>query len=327
MAAERLSPLDTSFLDVETPSAHMHVACEGPVRPLLRRARHARAGARPASARAIGRGSPVPPAARRSRPAGLGAPVWVDDEAFDLGRHVVARSADAEALPRPLFDRLADDVLSRPLDRRRALWAIHVAPRLDGGTVGIADEGPPRDGRRARRPSRWRCCCSTSRHAAVPEPTPAARGRRARRRPRAARTSTRSPTPACESLRALPGGARAWPRPGGGVAAGRHAAAQPRWPSARTCCARRPRRYLNVPIGPRRTLVGHHARRSSALLAVKRERAGARSTTSALAVVAGALRQLALPRGKTPHAAEGDGAGERALGRGDGRRSATASRS
>lgn len=59
----------------------------------------------------------------RTRPFDLGAPVWVDDPDFDLGRHV-----RHIALPRPGDDRelyqLAADVISRRLDRDRPLWEI-----------------------------------------------------------------------------------------------------------------------------------------------------------------------------------------------------------
>lgn len=59
----------------------------------------------------------------RTRPFDLGAPVWVDDPDFDLGRHV-----RHIALPRPGNDRelyqLAADVISRRLDRDRPLWEI-----------------------------------------------------------------------------------------------------------------------------------------------------------------------------------------------------------
>ena len=87
MSATRLSPLDSSFLEVETPDAHMHVGWvaifsrpEGAGRAQLR------AAARPH------RG----PAGRAPRyrqklatvPFGLNDPLWIDDEDFDVERHV-----------------------------------------------------------------------------------------------------------------------------------------------------------------------------------------------------------------------------------------------
>lgn len=65
----------------------------------------------------------------RTRPLDLGAPEWVDDPNFDLGRHV-----RHIALPRPGGDRellqLAADVISRRLDRDRPLWEIWIIEGL-----------------------------------------------------------------------------------------------------------------------------------------------------------------------------------------------------
>lgn len=65
----------------------------------------------------------------RTRLFDLGAPVWVDDPDFALGRHV-----RHVALPRPGDDRellqLAADVISRRLDRDRPLWEIWIIEGL-----------------------------------------------------------------------------------------------------------------------------------------------------------------------------------------------------
>ena len=71
-----------------------------------------------------------------SVPGGLANPVWVDDEAFDLGYHV-RRSA----LPRPgtdeqLFELVAR-IVSRPLDRTHPLWEIYFIEGLSGDRVAI----------------------------------------------------------------------------------------------------------------------------------------------------------------------------------------------
>src|SRR3954471_5462293 len=92
MSSSRLSALDASFLAVETANAHMHVGWVAVFEP-------------PA-------GSPPPTfgecrdhiAARLSRvprfrqllspsPVGLGAPIWVDDQTFDVVRHVTRSRA------------------------------------------------------------------------------------------------------------------------------------------------------------------------------------------------------------------------------------------
>jgi diacylglycerol O-acyltransferase len=135
---ERLSPLDASFLRVETPSAHMHVGWKG-----IFGEREADAGG-PISinelrAHILARLRHAPRFRQRLAfpPGGLGEPVWVDDERFDIAWHVRAASPPGEAVSAERFDRLADRVLSTPLERRRALWEIHLVPRLEGGGSGL----------------------------------------------------------------------------------------------------------------------------------------------------------------------------------------------
>src|SRR6202020_1885538 len=67
----------------------------------------------------------------RTQPFDVGAPQWVDDPGFDLGRHV-----RRVAVPRPgddneLFGVVAD-VLERRLDRDRPLWECWVIEGLKG---------------------------------------------------------------------------------------------------------------------------------------------------------------------------------------------------
>jgi diacylglycerol O-acyltransferase / wax synthase len=68
----------------------------------------------------------------RLRPFDLGAPEWVDDPGFDIGRHV-----RRVALPQPGDDRelfgLIADVMARRLDRDRPLWEIWVVEGLTDG--------------------------------------------------------------------------------------------------------------------------------------------------------------------------------------------------
>jgi WS/DGAT/MGAT family acyltransferase len=68
-------------------------------------------------------------------PLGLGEPRWVDDEAFELAEHVIALAEEPLSLQR--FDELRDLLLSTPLDRSRPLWQIALAPRLEDGRVGV----------------------------------------------------------------------------------------------------------------------------------------------------------------------------------------------
>jgi len=126
---DRLSALDSSFLDVETASAHMHVGWatvldppeEGPppsfeqLRDHVSRRLHRAPRYRQRLARV---------------PLGLARPLWIDDERFDVTRHV-RRSPTGD-----LMD-LAGQVMSTPLSRDRPLWELWVADRLDDGRIGI----------------------------------------------------------------------------------------------------------------------------------------------------------------------------------------------
>jgi diacylglycerol O-acyltransferase len=71
-------------------------------------------------------------------PGGLDHPRWVEDRGFDLDRHLFR-----VRLKRPVgsaqLASYAAEVLSRPLDRSRPLWEIHVIEGLEGDLVaGVA---------------------------------------------------------------------------------------------------------------------------------------------------------------------------------------------
>jgi WS/DGAT/MGAT family acyltransferase len=72
----------------------------------------------------------------RLRPFDLGAPEWVEDRGFDIGRHV-----RRVALPQPGDDRelfgLIADAMARRLDRDRPLWEIWVIEGLADGRWAI----------------------------------------------------------------------------------------------------------------------------------------------------------------------------------------------
>jgi diacylglycerol O-acyltransferase / wax synthase len=113
----RLSALDASFLAVETPTAHMHVAwvavfsavAEGRLPSFLELRGH------------IERRLAHAPRYRQklvSVPLGLRAPEWTDDRAFSVDRHVYRAAG-------PLAG-LVDEVLSIPLRRDRPLWEMWI---------------------------------------------------------------------------------------------------------------------------------------------------------------------------------------------------------
>jgi diacylglycerol O-acyltransferase len=129
MSATRLSALDASFLAAETPTAHMHVGWaavfdppeDGP-RPSFQELRSHIAERLVRAPRYRQRLALVP--------FGIHDPVWVDDDRFDVERHVMrARSND--------LDTVLADAMSSPLERSRPLWECWVAPRLDDGRIGV----------------------------------------------------------------------------------------------------------------------------------------------------------------------------------------------
>jgi diacylglycerol O-acyltransferase len=69
-------------------------------------------------------------------PGRVANPVWVDDDAFDIGYHV-RRSA----LPRPgspdQLRELVGRIVSRPLDRARPLWEVYFVEGLADGRVAL----------------------------------------------------------------------------------------------------------------------------------------------------------------------------------------------
>jgi diacylglycerol O-acyltransferase / wax synthase len=124
----RLSPLDASFLAVETPTAHMHVGWAAAFEPPEGR-RPGIAELREHVARRLGR-APRCHQMIRSVPFGINTPVWVDDDRFDVTRQVFRSES------RQLGD-IVDECMSEPLPRDRPLWQFHIAPRLDDGRIGV----------------------------------------------------------------------------------------------------------------------------------------------------------------------------------------------
>ncbi|MBO0746695.1 MAG: hypothetical protein J2O47_00005, partial [Acidimicrobiaceae bacterium] len=128
-SSTRLSALDDSFLAVESESAHMHVGWGARYDP-------PRQGPRPSFPEfrdhIAGRLCRAPRYRQRLAevPLGVNAPLWVDDDAFDVDQHVVPSSATR-------FDDLVDECLSQQLRRDRPLWQICIADRLEDGSIGV----------------------------------------------------------------------------------------------------------------------------------------------------------------------------------------------
>jgi len=129
---ERLSPVDRTFLDLEYPEAHMHVAGvmifnASPLRTpdggidieKIRKYIASRLHLIPRYRQRIAR-IPVE-----------NHPVWVDDDHFNLEYHV-----RHTALPQPGGDeqlkRLTGRIVSQQLDRGKPLWELWIVEGLDG---------------------------------------------------------------------------------------------------------------------------------------------------------------------------------------------------
>ena len=131
--ADRLSPLDVSFLYMETPTTAMHVGGVAILEPPAGGFDYDRLVELITQRIAL-----VPRYRQKVKwiPGRIANPVWVDDEDFDVTYHV-RRSA----LPKPGDDgqlrELVARLQSRQLDRNRPLWEIYLVEGLEGGRVGI----------------------------------------------------------------------------------------------------------------------------------------------------------------------------------------------
>ncbi len=131
--SDRLSPLDVSFLYLETPTTAMHVGSvavfeappEGVDYDDLCHLVAARIGLVPRYRQKV-----------KWVPGRLANPVWVDDEDFDISYHV-RRSA----LPKPgsedQLKELVGRIQSRQLDRHRPLWEMYLVEGLENGRFAI----------------------------------------------------------------------------------------------------------------------------------------------------------------------------------------------
>jgi WS/DGAT/MGAT family acyltransferase len=292
----KLSSLDSSFLRVETPTAHMHVGWlshldlpDGAERLDVKRLMdniEARLHLAPRFRQRV-----VDP------PLGLGEPEWVDDLGFRLDRHISVCAATP--IGQHALRNIADDFLSFPLPRDRPLWSLLLVPRVgpDGAAIfgkvhhamvdGIAAvelgmllfdvETDPRPGPAAEAPPPlW----------APHPPAPAAKralealAHDAGQRARAASSIVRLGSSPREGLKAADAGRKAAVSLAGD-------ALRPAGDS-----------FLNPSITPARTLVTQTMPMDE-LDTIKRAR-GVKLNDVVLTLAAGALRQLALVREEEP---------------------------
>ena len=294
---ERLSPVDASFLQLESAQAHMHVAWSAVFSP-------PQDGAMPSiediRARVTRRLGWVPRCRQRLLPAplGLGEPRWVDDEAFDVAAHVVALTERDDPVSPERFAELRDALLSTPLDRSRPLWQLAFVPQLADGRLGVVGRvhHAMADGAAALQIALL--TIDIDGHAG-PGADPAV----------APWEAEAPPTTLQRALDPLVHSAEITSRAARDVF---HAAIHPREAAGdalrdagRLVCAlsqdllpHAPESGLNRPLGPRRTLVQHRV----ALNEVREVSRGVPGTRNdvGLAAIAGALRALALERDRIP---------------------------
>jgi diacylglycerol O-acyltransferase len=133
---ERLSALDASFLYLERPNVHMHVAGLAVLDPSIRAAGPLRFED---LIQLVGERIHLVPRFRQrvqEPPLRAGRPVWVDDDRFDLTYHL-RRAALPEPGGRGELAEFVQGVQSRPLDRTRPLWEMYLIEGLEDGYVAV----------------------------------------------------------------------------------------------------------------------------------------------------------------------------------------------
>ena len=130
---QRLTGLDATFLYMETPSTHMHVAGVAVFDPSTVPGGYSFEGVKELVESRL---HLLPPFRRRlvTVPFQLHHPLWIEDPDFDLDYHV-----RRVALPSPggvqELAELTADITSRQLDRSRPLWEMWVVEGLENGYI------------------------------------------------------------------------------------------------------------------------------------------------------------------------------------------------
>jgi WS/DGAT/MGAT family acyltransferase len=135
MTTERLSGLDASFLYLETPTLHMHVAMTAVFDPGTTPGGYSYRRIRQLILDRI----PLAPVFQRRLvevPFRLGHPVWADDPQFDIDNHLRRAAVPSPGGMHELAE-FAADVVSRPLPRDRPLWEMWIVEGLEDGKIAL----------------------------------------------------------------------------------------------------------------------------------------------------------------------------------------------
>jgi WS/DGAT/MGAT family acyltransferase len=132
---ERLSGFDASFLYVETPRMHMHVAILAVMDPSAVPGGYSFEKVQDLIASRL---HLIPPFRRRlvRVPFDLHHPLWVNDPHFDIIHHVRRVTAPAPGGRKELAA-ITGRILSAPLDRSRPLWEVWVVEGLKHGRFAV----------------------------------------------------------------------------------------------------------------------------------------------------------------------------------------------
>ena len=130
---QRLSGLDATFLYMETPTGHMHVASTAVFDPSTVPGGYSFEKVKELIAERL---HLLPPFRRRLKPIpfALHHPLWIEDPDFDLDYHVRRAGLPAPGGTDELAA-LAADFMSRPLDRNRPLWEMVTVEGLEHGYI------------------------------------------------------------------------------------------------------------------------------------------------------------------------------------------------
>jgi WS/DGAT/MGAT family acyltransferase len=128
---QQLTGLDTSFLNIETPTTYGHVSGLAVFDPGTA---PGRIGLEDVKALIESRIHLLPPYRRRlvEVPFGLDHPYWIEDPDFDLDFHVRHIGLPPPGDARQLAEQVSR-IVARPLDRSRPLWELYLIEGLEGG--------------------------------------------------------------------------------------------------------------------------------------------------------------------------------------------------
>ena len=135
---QRLTATDASWLYIESSHEPQHVGSLSYLEGAPLRDASGRIAIDELRSSALRRLHRVPVLRQRLMfvPYGLGQPIWVDDDQFDIGYHI-----RLTAVPRPGADdqvhELMGQLQSLPLDRQRPLWEMWFVDGLQDDEVGL----------------------------------------------------------------------------------------------------------------------------------------------------------------------------------------------